>query len=174
MSYQYTYHEHKYYKSLFQGLESYIVDMEYSEDVPDEIAKYRAYLLGRHNQNPVSILDYVYPYIKHPIHDGGDNRYPSEQFLISLSETILQINVTKFRQIMRLVTDAWYDFCMPDTFVDADEKNMTYRLYTGGWSGNEDIIDALLSNVCIRPAMDVHNDGAVWTFTYRLSDGPRK
>ena len=172
MTYPYNYYEHKHYKTLFQGLESYIAEREYRDSVPDEITKYRTYLLERHHQNPASILDYAYPYIEHPIHDEEDGRYPSEQFLISLAETVLQITARKFRQIMEVVTDAWYDFCMPDTFVDADDEHLIYRLSTGGWSGNEDIIDALLSNICIHVAMDVHNDGSVWTLRYRLSDGP--
>lgn len=167
MTYPYHYHEHKHCKYLYEGLLDYLTDTYDVNDIPAPLSKYAVYLRNKVDSNPVSILDYT-DSLEYPLNDEEDRRYPSEQFLISLRYTIMQMTADKFRKIMRLVCEAWWDFC-EDDYVVADEDKMKYRLYTCGWSGNEDILDALLGNPAIRTAVDVVNRGAVYEISYELS-----
>lgn len=72
--------------------------------------------------------------MNHPTFDAGG--YPTETTL----EAIRKWPYVDFKGLIRFVTEAW------DTAgaVYSDEEYLT--LATGGWSGNESIVDALRVN----------------------------
>lgn len=166
MTYPYTYYEHKYYKNLHMGLLDYVNVVYAGKEIPSALEQYSEYLAERYTPIPASIFEFKE---LSDIRDSEDFRYPSDRFLIALRETLLQMTVEKYREIMDIVYDAWYDFCHEE-FKKFDESTLTYTLYTCGWSGNEDIIDALLGNISIRPLLDVYNKGAVWIIKYAGAD----
>ena len=51
-------------------------------------------------------------------------------------------------QLLDFVRDAWsYPERVERMVISEENKTMQYNFSTGGWSGNEDIIDALNNNV---------------------------
>lgn len=71
----------------------------------------------------------------HPTFDATG--YPSQETI----ERIEQWPHDDHAGLMEFVREAWY---YPDRF---GSRGRTYRLSTGGWSGNEEIILALQQNV---------------------------
>lgn len=76
------------------------------------------------------------------------NSYPTEDDLVHLSTSSAKQN---HREMLELVRSLWY---YPDyVTIDGD----TYTFKTGGWSGNESLIDALQHNVLF------------WSFCWEMS-----
>jgi hypothetical protein len=68
-----------------------------------------------------------------------DNGYPSDEELKAIEEYDLPGGV---EGLVDMIKDLWHYEC---GFV---RKGKVLELHTGGWSGNEDIIDALERNMC--------------------------
>lgn len=80
--------------------------------------------------------------------------------------------------------DAWFEFIkslwwMPDwgwreyEGFDEDEPVRIFHISTGGWSGNEDLIDAMSDNfICWSQTFSVHRTGGHYEF--RIPDYTRK
>lgn len=77
--------------------------------------------------------------------DPEDRRYPNPLFLVSLHFSNVEFTKENWDRLIELIKEAWYCFSDEDIFMD--EENNTLELYTGGWSGNEDIIEALYHTV---------------------------
>jgi len=73
--------------------------------------------------------------------DPEDSRYPSEEFLICLREEKEFVN--NIENYIDIIEQVWYD---SEYGFDYDSKNRTLKLDTLGWSGNEDILEALSYN----------------------------
>lgn len=74
--------------------------------------------------------------------------YPTEAILVNLSTSNAKQN---HRDMLELVKSIWH---YPD-FVQVDTDTYTFR--TGGWSGNESLIDALQQNALF------------WSFCWEMS-----
>ena len=76
--------------------------------------------------------------MKNPTFDGDG--YPTDETL----EAIENWDAMDFRGLMKFVSDAWK---YPEyvTYEETDDE-IEYRFATGGWSGNEDLINAIRSN----------------------------
>lgn len=74
--------------------------------------------------------------------------YPSEEVLQSLSKSHVKQN---HREMLKLVKSLWY---YPD-YVTVEDETYTFR--TGGWSGNESLINALQQNTLF------------WSFCWEMS-----
>ena len=68
--------------------------------------------------------------------------YPSDEILAYIAKWEPAIEFD-FKPLMDLIGRIW---AYPDCFY-ADPYNRTYALLTAGWSGNEDIIQALRNNL---------------------------
>lgn len=77
--------------------------------------------------------------------DPEDRRYPNPLFLVSLHYSNVEFTKENWDHLIELIIEAWYCFSNDDIFLD--EGCDTLELYTGGWSGNEDIIRALYHTV---------------------------
>jgi hypothetical protein len=66
------------------------------------------------------------------------NGYPVAAELESIQEWPVDKG---YSALMEYVKELWH---WDDYFDEIDEKN--FELHTGGWSGNEEIIEALMSN----------------------------
>ena len=75
-----------------------------------------------------------------------DDGYPTEEYLDTIKRWSFQDD---WHELMSFVELGW---SYPDMFMSTETTDMfddpviSYDLSTGGWSGNEDIIDALMSN----------------------------
>jgi len=67
------------------------------------------------------------------------NDYPSDEDLEKI-KTWESWNIQDYHKFMAFIQTLWH---WPDFFK---RNGNTYTLYTGGWSGNEDIIHAMHSN----------------------------
>jgi hypothetical protein len=70
-----------------------------------------------------------------------DTRYPTEEEL----STIENYDVVKdgVFGLLELVNSLWV---FPDYYIVKGKNVLKVELHTGGWSGNEDIIGALMNN----------------------------
>lgn len=69
------------------------------------------------------------------------NEYPLDEDL----EKIRKWDLNKIRELFEFIEEIWWT---PERgFVRLKDDKI--QLHTGGWSGNEDIIDALLSNYMV-------------------------
>jgi hypothetical protein len=92
----------------------------------------------------------------------GDNGYPSEQELTRIREWDTIKN--GYRALMAYVRDRW-------TYADMgywSQEGDRFALSTGGWSGNESIIDELHSNFAFWAICFVsHHAGGHYVFDVR-------
>jgi hypothetical protein len=83
------------------------------------------------------------------VSDLDDDGYPTEEAL----EKIKTWSYHDFLNLMIYIESLWY---FPDYFNqgeildDFNTRVIEYRLSTGGWSGNEDIIRALEANTQVQ------------------------
>lgn len=76
------------------------------------------------------------PVVRHPSFDK--NGYPTDETL----ETIKAWPSDQLPALLEYVREAWCDYgCIRD-----DDRKNTVELVTGGWSGNESILSALMEN----------------------------
>lgn len=90
--------------------------------------------------------------------------YPHSLFLISLRYSRVDVSVENWLHLIELIMSVWNT---TQGNVEYDEEKHTLTLYTGGWSGNEDIVSALHYTVfALGPhALIVDNEcPAVWRF----------
>lgn len=67
--------------------------------------------------------------------------YPTESTINAIREW--RIDTPKdARDLMGFVREAW----KYDDYFEVSSDDVNYRIHTGGWSGNEDLIDALRHN----------------------------
>jgi len=72
-----------------------------------------------------------------------EDGYPTEELLSQIKN--YDPIKSGFIDLMHLVYDNWiYDFPYKSFYKDGDKY--VYTLSTGGWSGNEELIDALMEN----------------------------
>lgn len=76
--------------------------------------------------------------------DPEDHRYPHTKLLLSIRDKHLNPNEEGWDTLVRILHAAWYTGVGE---ISYDEDTDTVTMYTGGWSGNEDIIDALGHNI---------------------------
>ena len=69
-----------------------------------------------------------------------DTQYPSQEDLDKISSWEVK-NFKEFRDIFEFVEKIWWQ---PDWGIHKYDKE--YHISTGGWSGNEDIIEAMRKN----------------------------
>ena len=84
------------------------------------------------------------------------NDYPSDEELQRIREWKVT-TPADFNQLMEYVKDIWHwDF--------VEQRGGCWRLVTGGWSGNEDIIGALHANfmVWVMTWQSSHRGGLHW------------
>jgi hypothetical protein len=73
----------------------------------------------------------------------GDDGYPTSEFLDYVSEFKPSKDASIY-YFLELLQDAWWMGKNGGVVIDLEEKEVT--LHTFGWSGNEDIINAILNN----------------------------
>jgi hypothetical protein len=80
--------------------------------------------------------------------------YPTTEFLSWLKNMPLD-NVMHPRKVMATVKSAWnyadWGWREEETKSDLKKPVVRYHVSTGGWSGNEEIINALRLNPCFWP-----------------------
>lgn len=89
-------------------------------------------------------------YQKLPSHLLDNDEYPTEEFLTFIREYVPDDSLTLIHFVERVLIDGWW---MPDWGFRLHKKYKGKRkleLHTGGWSGNEETISALLSNIYFR------------------------
>lgn len=149
------YFEHKYYKKLYRDLKECVDDYrKYKKETDlDSFVKWveSCYV---HDVNPLN-----YYLDKHVITTDG---YPLGSFLISLYESKWLL---PFDELMALVKRAWNTFGGDESFFY--KKDGSYFLNTGGWSGNEEIIDAMVHNCCFYANIRFTHNGASWMLEER-------
>lgn len=81
--------------------------------------------------------------------DLDDDGYPTDEALLKIREW----PDSDFHGLMDYVKSLWYFqeyFCVGEALDIGNEKVTEYRLSTGGWSGNEDIIGAIHTNTMVQ------------------------
>ena len=92
------------------------------------------------NDNPCA-LDLI------PVALLDDNGYPTDEWLAFLKTYQPDHTLPILSFVNVVLSDGWY---YPDWGFDLHRKykgKTKFELHTGGWSGNEDIIRAILSNI---------------------------
>lgn len=68
--------------------------------------------------------------------------YPTEEALLKIKEWDI-LKWDSLLELLEFIKDEW---SYPDYFVLTGKNVLRLELHTGGWSGNEDIIEALMNN----------------------------
>ncbi len=74
------------------------------------------------------------------------SEYPSEDVLQEIEK--FSLTERKVEDLLEIVKEAWNDI---GNFVLIGKSKKRLELHTGGWSGNEDIINALRNNRLFFP-----------------------
>lgn len=137
-----TYYEHYANKEALSLIEDYcdacegLCDTSSKGQRPCDILRLKKYLLSRTYQNIIPILCLSFDEI---IESIGPT-YPTEYFLVCLREDEefwKPENIDEFIDILRIV---WW---FPERHLIYNPAERSLTLFTGGWSGNEGIIEAL-------------------------------
>lgn len=153
--------EHLHYKSVMEGIDAFFE--ENPDEKPADYDKLISWVKSKHYQDVKPWDKFTYE----ELHDPEDGRYPNEYLLVALTEDAAPFSFENFDKLFSLILDTWYCFNQNDAVYD--EKTETLTLYTGGWSGNEDIIHALHHMFfAIAGTLEYDRDcPAVWYFRKR-------
>ena len=108
----------------------------------------------------------------------GDGLYPTGALLEKLEK--FELGKTKLIDYLRLITDHWWSadglihFEKGPTFPELPDFGDSYRMRisTGGWSGNEDIIDAVKKSDFCFLFWEEWKRGGHFVFEFSVKDHP--
>ena len=85
-----------------------------------------------------------------------EDGYPTEEYLTFIKNYIPDESLTILQFIENVLPEGWWT---PDWGVKLSKNKRKLELHTGGWSGNEEIIGAIRSNIYLT---NFHMSYAMW------------